>query len=313
MSTKVLLITGATGKQGGAVVDALLASPTNPPDFTILGVTRDANSASAKKLASKSAAIRLLQGNLDDVPGLFRTASEITKQPIWGVFSVQVPMGKGQSVESEERQGKALVDESVKQGVKHFVYSSVDRGGDERSWVNPTEVPHFISKHRVELHLRDAAAGMQGEKMGWTVLRPVAFMDNFQPGFGSKVFMTALRDTLGEKPLQFVAVSDIGFFAAQAFRKPEQWNGKAIGLAGDDLNFAGLNKAFQNHTGAPAGTTFSFLGGALLWGVKEIGTMMSWFKTEGYGADIQGLKKLNPALMDFETWLDKESGFPKNK
>lgn len=92
---------------------------------------------------------------------------------------MQVP----KDVVKEEQQGKALVDEALKAGVKRFVYTSVDRGGDERSWQNETDVPHFRSKHRIEWHLREEAEKKGGE-MTWAVLRPVAFMDNIQPGFG---------------------------------------------------------------------------------------------------------------------------------
>ena len=77
--TKVLLITGATGKQGGAVIDALLAHPS---DFTILVVTRDTNSASAQKPATKSPIIKLIQRNLDDIPAIFLAASKVTPSPI---------------------------------------------------------------------------------------------------------------------------------------------------------------------------------------------------------------------------------------
>ena len=69
--------------------------------------------------------------------------------------------------------------------------------------------------------------------MSWTVLRPVAFMDNFGPGFGMKVFMSAWKQTLGAKPLQLIATSDIGHYAAQSFANPQRFNGQAIGLAGD--------------------------------------------------------------------------------
>jgi len=85
-------------------------------------------------------------------------------------------MGKGASPESEEEQGKALIDESLKQGVKFFVYTSVDRGGDKSS-DNPTPIPHFISKHNIEHHLQDKA----GDKMDWCVLRPTAFFDVSYP------------------------------------------------------------------------------------------------------------------------------------
>jgi uncharacterized protein YbjT (DUF2867 family) len=305
MMPGVLLITGATGKQGGSVIDAILSSPAPASEFTLLAVTRDTSAASAKKLAARSPSIKLVQGNLDDTPSLFRAAEEVAQKPIWGVFSLQVSMGKNVTVEGEIQQGKDLIDESIKHGVQCFVYSSVERGGDEASWDNQTPVPHFQSKYHIERHLRDAA----GDKMGWTILRPVAFMENLQPSFPTKVFMTALRDTLDGKPLQWVAPSDIGFFAGQAFANPEEWNHKAIGLAGDELDFAGISKAFLNKTGAPIGTTFGFLGNALKWGVPELNVMMKWFASDGYRADVQKLRSVHPALMDMETWLEKSSNF----
>jgi uncharacterized protein YbjT (DUF2867 family) len=311
MSTqKVLLITGATGNQGGATIDALVKSPSKS-EFQILGVTRDANSASAKKLASKSPLIKVIQGSYDDIPALFKTAREVTGQPVWGVFSVQVAMGKGASPEKEEKQGKALVDESIKQGVKHFVQASVDRGGDEKSWTDPTKVPHFASKHNIEMHLRDEAA-KAGGSMEWTVLRPTAFMENFVPGIPSKLFFAALRESLGpNKPLQLVSTVDIGFFAAQAFINPHQYSGKAIALAGDELTFPQIDETFKKVTGSGSGATYGFLGKGLLWGVSELGVMMKWFETDGYAADIPALKKTDPELLNFETWLGTRSGWAK--
>lgn len=85
--SRALLVTGATGKQGGAVVTALLASSD---DFHILAVTRDTKSASAQKLVSRSSKITLVQGDLDDADSIFETAKKAAGQPIWGVFSVQV-------------------------------------------------------------------------------------------------------------------------------------------------------------------------------------------------------------------------------
>lgn len=301
--SKAILVTGATGKQGGAVVDALLELP-NASDFTILAVTRDAAGDGAKKLAAKSPSVKLVEGNLDDVSTLFDKASGIAKD-IWGVYSVQISMGKGVTFEGEVRQGCDLVDESVRRGVKQFVYSSVERGGDQKSWDNPTPIPHFQTKHLIEVHIRDHAG-----EMGWTILRPVAFMDNLQPGFQTKVFVTALHNTLGDsKPLQWVATSDIGFFAAQAFAKPDEWGHKAIGLAGDELTMPGINKAFERKTGQPLGTTFSILGSALMWGVAELGHMIGWFGTDGYKADITMLRQHHPGLLDMESWVQKKSAF----
>lgn len=161
--SKAILITGATGKQGGAVIDALAGKP----GFTLLAVTRNPSGSSAQKLIAKADNIKVVQGDLDDVPGMFKNAGEVAKAPIWGVYSVQISMGKGVTFESEVIQGKAMVDESVKQGVKHFVYSSVERGGDEESWTNGTPIPHFQTKQILDNYLRDNAG-----QMGWTILRP---------------------------------------------------------------------------------------------------------------------------------------------
>jgi len=300
--SKIILVTGATGNQGGALVDALLARSES---YTILAVTRDANSSSAKKLASKSPSIKIVQGTQDDAPALFASALE-TASPIWGVYSVQVSLGKGVTHEGEIKQGKAMVDESLEHGVKHFVYSSVDRGGDEMSWNVETPIPHFQSKYLIERYLREQA----GNTMGWKILRPTAFMDNWEPGFPARVFMAALSNNLGEKPLQWIAASDIGVFAAIAFADPEGYNHKAIGLAGDNLNVAGVSQAFQKGAGASVTPTFGILGSALTTFVPEMGMMVRWFRTDGYGADIEKLRKIHPGLKDFETWT-KTSAFKK--
>lgn len=305
--SKVLLITGATGKQGGSVIDAILSSPNSASSFTLLAVTRDASTASAKKLAARSPSIQLVQGNLDDIPSLFDAAEKVAQQPIWGVYSVQISMGKGVTVESEMRQGKGLIDESLRRDIQFFVYSSVERGGDAVSWDNQTPIPHFQSKYHIERHLRDVASN--DNKMGWTILRPVAFMDNLEPGFPTKVFMTAMRDTLNGKPVQWIATSDIGVFAAQAFSNPERWNHQAIGLAGDELDFPAICKAFENKTGAPIGTTYGLLGSALKWAVPEMSVMLGWFASDGYRADIRKLRGLHPQLLDVENWLVKRSRF----
>jgi len=304
--SKVLLITGATGKQGGAVVDALLESPSfSSSTYTIVGVTRNPESTSAQKLAGKSSAIKVIQGDFNDIQALFKTASEVTALPVWGVFSIQVPMGKG-TTDTEEKFGKGLVDEALRQGVKQFVYTSVERGGDEKSWSTPTEVPHFKSKHNIELHLREQA---KQTDMGWTILRPVAFMDNITTSFFGKVFCTWLRDALDNKPLQLVATSDIGYFGAEALLKPDEWRHKALGLAGDELTYAQVEEVFKKTTGSPPPVTYGFVASGIMWGVKELGLMFKFFRTDGYGVDIKSVRKINPAMMNLETWMEKKSGF----
>jgi len=314
--SKTLLITGATGRQGGAVIDALLASPN--PDFTILAVTRDTSSAAAKRLGSKSPSIRLIQGDLDDIPALFRSAlKESPNKDIWGVYSVQVSMGTNVTVESEIAQGKNMVDAALEHGVSHFVYSSVERGGDEASWDNTTPIPHFQTKYHIEQHLRDRAGEARPStsrppgKMGWTILRPVAFMDNLVPGFPTKVFLAAMRNYIGQdgKKVQWVYTGDIGRFAAKAFNAPAEWDGRAMGIAGDELTFDELSRAFGRATGSPAPVTYGLLGSVLTYAVKEVGLMIGWFGSDGYRADVEACRAECKEMLDMETWLSTKSGW----
>lgn len=84
---KTVLVTGATGKQGGAVINSLLAAKV---DLEILAVTRNATSSSAQKLAKKSSNIKLITGDLNNADEIFKKAKEISSSPVWGVYSVQV-------------------------------------------------------------------------------------------------------------------------------------------------------------------------------------------------------------------------------
>ncbi|KZN83462.1 Ubiquitin carboxyl-terminal hydrolase isozyme L3 [Penicillium chrysogenum] len=282
------------GKQGGSLINNLLKKNAS---FKILAVTRDINSASAKELAQKSSSITLIQGNLDDPAAIFKNAERV-----WGVFSVQTTNPRN---DDERRQGIALIDESIKQGVKHFVYSSVDRGG-EKSDRNPTAIPHFIFKHEIEKHLMEKA---KGTDMQWTILRPVAFFENFTPDYFGKVFTTAWQMTLKGKPLQLIATSDIGFFAARAFMNTGESKNRAFSLAGDELTFEQMSEIFKDLTGKNVPTTFRIPVWLMMAAVKDLGVMFRWFRDEGYGADVPAVKRLNPSLKTFGDWLKEDSQF----
>lgn len=302
--SRPILVTGATGKQGGAVIKALLASEASS-DFTILAVTRNSSSPSAQALAQKSDNIKLVQGDLDDCPALFAAALQATaKTPIWGVFSVQQAIQDGATKEREEQQGQSMVDAALANGVKQFVYSSVCRSGEE-----PTYVPHFQSKHTIELHLKEKAAG----KMDYTILRPVAFMEVFSGDFQGKVSAAWLKSYLGSKPLPLIACKDIGIFAAKAFVSPSapEFRNQAITLAGDDLSPEQAAQLFRQRMGYNLPETFHFIATLLLWFVPELKIMTNWFNEVGYNVDINAVKKLHPEVLSLGDWFATESKYPK--
>lgn len=87
---KVILVTGATGNQGGAVLEALIKQNNN--DFVIIALTRDTNSPSAKRIAEKSKSVHVLQGDMDQANKVFTDAQRLAGMPVWGVFMVQVSL-----------------------------------------------------------------------------------------------------------------------------------------------------------------------------------------------------------------------------
>ncbi|KAL4886411.1 hypothetical protein BJY04DRAFT_213179 [Aspergillus karnatakaensis] len=295
-----ILVTGATGKQGGALIRSLVSK--NAP-FQILAVTRNTQSASAQRLSKLSARISLVQGDLDRPAELFQAAKALSSSPIWGVFSVQTVLG---NTTSEEVQGKALVDEAVKNNVKHFVYSSVDRGGDN-SVNNPTPVPHFIHKHNIEKHLIEKT---KGTGMQYTILRPVAFYENLTPDFFGKVFTTSFKSALKGAPLQLIGVSDIGAVAAEVFTNPEEWSGRAISLAGDELTYTQFAETFRRKTGEELTGTFRIAASLLMAMMKDFGYMFRWFHDEGYKADVEEVRRVLPGVKDFGSWLESDSAGP---
>jgi len=298
MAARRILVVGATGKQGGAIIDALLSqSKTHNHPIRILALTRNPSSPSAQHLAANPL-IELIQGDPTSPSAIFTQAS-----PIDALFCVTVHGKPG----AEEAQAAGLIDASIAHGVRHFVFSSADRGGEKVSDVTPTPVPHIASKYRIEEYLKRAAAGTQ---MTWTMLRPVTFMENLTPDFVGKGF-AAMWNQVGERPVQLVAVKDIGYFGARALLEPEEWSGRAVGIAGDRLNFGEACKVFKEVTGKDMPTTFCIVGTVLKTAMPDIGAMFEWFKTGGYDVDIGACREEFPELQDFATWLRRSSGFAK--
>ncbi|KAI0530239.1 hypothetical protein GGR58DRAFT_494081 [Xylaria digitata] len=301
------LIVGATGQQGSAVLSELshLASTSAAPNLKILALTRKASSKNAQSLTQKygkTLNLELVEGDSKNPEPIFAAHKGID-----AVFSYTT-----MPVAEEESQAKPLITASAKHGVKHFVFSSVERGGEERSWENPTDVPHFITKHNIEHHLRKTCA--ENPSMTYTILRPVAFMDNLNPTSGFGPVMAAIWRTMpSDTKLQLISVRDIGIFGAKALLNPEKYAGRAIGLAGDEVTLSDVRSIYRKVAGTQLPQAWTIVGYGARWMVKEMGRMFSFFEKEGYGVDIQKLRAEEPRLQDFETWLKESSTFECGK
>jgi uncharacterized protein YbjT (DUF2867 family) len=284
---KVVLVTGATGRQGGAVVRHML-----PKRWRLRALTRNPQSHAAQSLARQG--VELLQGDMEDAASLARAATGA-----YGIYSVQDFWTVG--ARREIQQGKNVADAAKKAGVKHFVYSSA--GGAERN----TGIPHFDSKWEVEKYIR--SLGLPA-----TVIRPAGFMemyyiDQVEIGILKGKFADPIR---ADKPYQTIATDDIGAFVALAFERPAEFIGKELEIAGSELTNPEAAKVFSRVLGKPVKfQKLPLLIFRLVLG-KEFYTMFRWFNEAGFKADIPGLRRAYPEihLHTLEEWL-REEGWHK--
>jgi uncharacterized protein YbjT (DUF2867 family) len=308
-----ILVTGATGKQGGSLINSLLSSPS-ATSLNIFAVTRNASSPASLALAARK--ITLIEGDIaTSSASIFSKVNDVTKgQPLDAAFLVTVPTPPkpfGPKPPSEEEQALPFIDAAAASGVKHLVFTSVDRGVN--SDTDPTVIPHFAAKYRIEEYLKKKSKDSTlpgGGNPTWTILRPVAFMDNFTNDFMGRTF-ASMWGSLGSKPLQLIATSDIGKFAARAVLDPTKYAGKAIPLAGDDLTLEGGKKVFKETLGTDMPVGYGFIGGLVKYMVTEVGVMFNWFATDGYTADVAWCR--SEGALSFGEWLKTESQFKVTK
>lgn len=280
---KTVLVSGATGRQGGAVIRNLMNQ-----GWKLRALTRDPKSMASQTLIGQG--VEVVQGDLEDSLSVERAA-----RGAYGIYSVQDFWSVG--TKREIQQGKNLADAAKKAGTAHFVYSSA--GGAERN----SGVDHFTSKWEVENYIR---------KLGLpaTILRPVAFMENY---YIDQVELRILKGTLADpiradKPYQTIAVDDIGAFAALAFNKPQEFIGLELEIAGSELTNLEAARVFSRVLGKPVKfQKFPMPIVRLVLG-KEFYQMFSWFNREGFKANIPELRRKYPEvhLQTLEEWLRNE-------
>ncbi len=272
-----MLVTGATGNQGGAVVRRLLAD-----GWSVRAMTRDPSKSDARQLVEQG--IEVVAGDFCDRSSLLRAMAGV-----YGVFSVQNMLAGGP--DQERKDGIAVADAADTAGVSHLVYSSV--GGAERS----TGIPHFESKWGVECHI--ASLGLRA-----TILRPVFFIDNLiTPGAWGRVMWGSLRGALGrDTPVQVIALDDIGAITARAFAEPDSWLGRQLEIAGDEVTVREAEEAYRRVTGRRP-RYLSLPPRLVALGDRSAAAMFRWCRAEGYRADIVALRRAFPELLSLEEGL----------
>ncbi|MEV8533264.1 NmrA/HSCARG family protein [Streptomyces sp. NPDC051211] len=278
---KIVLVTGATGGQGGAAARCLFES-----GWAVRALVRNPDKPEAKVL--KALGAELVAGDLDD-PESLRAAA----QGVHGVFSVQPADLAHPHPEAEVRQGKNVADAARAAGVAHLVYSSVGAVGRNSG------VAHFEAKAEIEAHID--AIGVPA-----TVLRPVFFMENWpymvpEAENGERVGSIALD---ADTSLQMIALSDIGRIVAEAFGNPAEFVGKELEIAGDELTVRQIAEVFTRVDGIPTRFERQPIE-EVRSGAEELANMFDWLNEKGYQAEIAALRERHPELLTLEAWLRK--------
>lgn len=278
--SKTILITGATGNQGGATLHNLLGK-----GFTLRALTRKPEGDKARALANNG--VEVVQGDLNDAESLKQALAGA-----WGVYAVQNTWEAG--VEGEEEQGKRIAELAKAAGVEHYVYASV--GSADRK----TGIPHFDNKSRVEDTVRSLGFASS------VILRPVFFMENLlSPWFlnGDKLVSTLKPETT----LQMIAVEDIGTFGALAFTRAAELNGREIDLAGDAVTLPQAAATIGHELGRPL-EYLQIPIGEVRKNSEDFALMLEWFDSTGYDADIAGLEReFGLKMLNLEAWARKQA------
>jgi uncharacterized protein YbjT (DUF2867 family) len=280
---KIVVIAGATGRQGGSVVRHML-----PKGWRLRALTRNPHGAAALDLARGG--VEVVAGDLDDPASL-----ESALTGAYGVYSVQDFWTVG--ARREVAQGKNLAAAAKKAGVAHFVYSSV--GGAERN----SGIDHWETKWEIEQYIRAL-------ELPATIIRPAAFMENY---YIDQVEIGILKGRLvdpirADKRYQTIAADDIGAFVALAFDRPAAFIGQAIEIAGSELTNREAADVFSRVLGKPVAFRRLPLPIVRLVLGREFYQMFRWFNRAGFAADIEGLRRRYPEIRprSLEEWLCDE-------
>ena len=277
-----VLVTGATGQQGGHLARELLAR-----GHSVRALTRKPESRAAVSLAERG--VTVVPGDFEDQASLERAARGVDT-----IFAMGTPFQTG--TDTETREGVNITRAAATAGVSHLVYSSV--AGADRA----TGVPHFDSKFEVEKEIRRSG-------VPFTIVAPVFFMENFladwmMAGIARGSVALALPAT---RRVQQIAVADIARFTAHVIERRAAFLGARIEIASDELTMETVAAEIGEESGRHVEYTALPID-AVRQQSDDLARMFEWFDRVGYDADVVGLRLLYPEVRwhRFNTWVREQ-------
>jgi uncharacterized protein YbjT (DUF2867 family) len=272
-----VLVLGATGGQGGAVVGELLAR-----GLRVRALVRRLDTPSVQRLSERG--VEAVLGSLDD-----RTSLAAAMRGVAGVFAVTTPFEAG--ADAEVAQGRAIVAAAGDERVPHLVFSSV-AGANQHS-----AVPHFESKAIIE-------AELAGSVVPHTITAPTYFFDNALGGV-DRIESGILDLPLApDRPLQQLGRPELGAFVAKVLKDPEAYVGQRIELASDAPTPAQMAEVLSAVLGRPVRHEQTPLESI---GNPDMHAMWNFLNGTGYKVDLGALHAAHPDIewQSFADWAQQ--------
>ena len=276
-----ILVTGATGQQGGTLAKLLLQK-----NHKVYALVRNIQSPAAQELKKEGA--NLVKGDLNNLDSLEQAVNGVDS-----IFLMGTPLEDG--IEGETRRGKMMADIAKEKNVKHLVYSSVANA--DRN----TGIPHFESKYKVEQHIQNLG-------IPYTIIGPTFFMENLltylKPGLEQGQLALPLSPS---SILQQSALQNIAEFSALVLEHSKTFLDKRIDIASDEVTGEQATKVLSNELGRKISYVHIPLD-RVREGNEDMARMFEWYEKVGTGIDIPSLRQEYPQVnwLSFEDWAKSQ-------
>jgi len=279
-----ILVTGATGQQGGALARLLLQKK-----HEVYALIRSTKSESPKAQNLRNQGAKLVEADLDKPDSLQQATSGIDS-----VFLMGTPVEVG--TEGEIRRGKMMVDIAKEKKIEHIVYSSVVNAD------KTTGIPHFESKYKVEQHIKNSG-------IPYTIIGPTFFMDNLLSYSLAGLQQGQVALPLSpSRILQQIAVENIAEFSALALERRNSFIGKRIDIASDEITGEQAAKVLSNELGRKIRYEQVPME-QIRQASEDLAVMYEWFERIGTGVDVAALHKQYPEVnwLTFKDWVKSQN------
>lgn len=288
MNKQIILVTGATGAQGGSVAKALLADNK----FAVRIFTRTAASAKPKEL--KQLGAEIAEGDFNDMQSLLEAMKDC--YAVYGVTNYW------EHFDEEYQQGKNLIDAVKQSGIQHFVYSSLP--SYSKLSMGKYSVPHCDIKADLEQYARALQIPSTFVHVAFYYQNFLSFFQLQDDGNGNLFFGFPQGDTR----LAAVSVEDCGAVVAGIFNHPQEYIGRKVGIVGDDKSCAEYaailsrelgRKVYFRHMNRDTYAAMDFCGAEELANMFEVQRL----HISNRLLDLIESNALNPAMQSFEQWV----------